>query len=311
MMPTAHVPVLLEEVLEALQPGPRAVLLDGTLGVGGHSSAWLRATVDAGEAGRVVGADRDAVVLAQASERLDAEFPGALHAHHGSYEEAAEAVRAADLPSVDAALLDLGVSSVQLDQAERGFSFRAPGPLDMRMDPGSGGETAADLVNARDEDELADVFTRFGEEPAARRVARAIVSERRTAPFRDTLRLAECVARAAGGRRGRLHPATRVFQALRIAVNDELGRLERGLPAVADCVHPGGRMGVITFHRLEDRLVKDFFRAGKRGGRFRVLPDRTPTGGERGRNPRSRSARLRAVEVLTGSETPATGRDAA
>jgi 16S rRNA (cytosine1402-N4)-methyltransferase len=205
--------------------------------------------------------------------------------------------------------MDLGASSLQLDAGERGFSFRAPGPLDMRMDPAAD-VTAGALVNDSDEAELADIISRFGEEPQARRIARAIVAERRRAPFRDTLRLAECVARATGGRRGRLHPATRTFQALRIAVNDELGRLDRGLPAVARCVRAGGRFGVLTFHRLEDGAVKRFFRDGERAGWCRRLPDRTPTAAETRRNPRSRSARLRAVETIAAPGGPTDRRDA-
>ncbi len=308
-MPATHVPVLLDEVLDALQPEAAGVLFDGTLGLGGHAAGWLRATAERGAVGRCVATDRDAAALARARERLEAEFPGRLAALHASYEDAPRALAEAGLDRVDAALLDLGASSVQLDSAARGFSFQAPGPLDMRMDPDSGGRTAAELVNDASEAELADVFARFGEEPAAERVARAIVAERRAAPFRDTLRFAECVARACGGRRGRLHPATRVFQALRIAVNDELGRLARGLPAVAACVRRGGRFAVLSFHRLEDAAVKRFFRAGAQGGRFRELADRTPSRAEQARNPRSRSARLRAVEVLTDAVAPVASGD--
>ena len=291
-----HVPVLLQEVMDVLQPGPGGILLDGTLGLGGHALAWMRATAEAGEPGRVVGCDRDPEALASATERLEAEFPGALHPHHGSYEEAPQAMAAAGAAKADAALMDLGVSSLQLDAAERGFSLRAPGPLDMRMDP-TQEKTAADLVNDLPEHELADIIARYGEEPKAKRVARAIVLERRRAPFRDTLRLAECVSNALGGRRGKLHPATRTFQGIRIALNDELGRLDRGLPAVASCVRPEGRMGVITFHRLEDAAVKRFFKDGAREGRFAVEKDRTPGRAEVGRNPRSRSSRLRAAIV--------------
>jgi len=153
-------------------------------------------------------------------------------------------------------------------------------------------------VNGAPRPKIEQVIRDYGEEPRAAQIAHAIAAERRRAPFRDTLRLAECVARAVGGRRGRLHPATRTFQGLRIAVNDELGAIERGLPAVAGCVRPGGRLGVITFHRLEDRPVKHFLRDGVRAGRFRALGDYTPSSRERGRNPRSRSARLRVVEIV-------------
>lgn len=300
-MTAEHVPVLLDEVLEALAPAAGAVLFDGTLGLGGHSLGWLRATTDSGATGRVVGTDRDGEALERARERLESEFPGRTHYHHGSYEEVAVALDDAGLDEVDAALLDLGASSLQLDRPERGFSFARPGPLDMRMDERAQ-RTAADVVNTASEDELARIFSEYGEEPAAARVAGAIVRERRRAPFQDTLRLAETVARATGGRRGRLHPATRAFQALRIEVNDELGRAERALPRVAGRTRVGGRVAVLTFHRLEDRLAKRFFRDGTRAGRFRSLPDRTPSRAEERSNPRSRSARLRSVEILAPSD---------
>ncbi len=305
-MPAVHVPVLLVEALESLQPAAGGVLLDGTLGLGGHASVWLERCAAHGDAGRVVGCDRDADALRQAGERLEEAYPGRLHAHHGSYEEAPVAVAAAGLASVDAALLDLGVSSLQLDAPERGFSFQAPGPLDMRMDLASG-RTAADFVNAAPEHELADAIRRYGEEPHSARVARAIVLARRRAPFRDTLRLAECIAEATGGRRGRLHPATRTFQGLRIAVNDELGRLERGLPTVLGCVRVGGRVAVITFHRLEDGIVKRCLKGAVQAGTALALDDRTPSREERGRNPRSRSARLRSVEIVSSPSTEGSG----
>ncbi len=322
-----HLPVLLSESIQSLAPASGAVLLDGTVGLGGHSSAWLGACAEiegaeaeGAAAGLVIGIDRDAQALARAAERLEAAAAGRSSLHHGSYEQAPEfLIAAADvLPGVsasgvDAALLDLGASSLQLDDAERGFSFRAPGPLDMRMDRGDGdggsdgddggaGETAADIVNRRTEAQLAQIFRDWGEEPSADRIARAIVAERRRAPFRDTLRLAETVAQATGGRRGRLHPATRVFQALRIAVNDELGRVERGLPAVAACVRAGGRFAVLTFHRLEDRLVKAFFRAGVESGEWRDVTQATADRVEVRANPRSRSARLRVAERVRAAD---------
>lgn len=300
-MSADHVPVLLEETVEALCPAPRACLLDGTLGLGGHASRWLEATEVAGEVGSVVGLDRDPHAISRARERLERRFPGHITYVHSSYEDAPEAVATARRGPVDAALLDLGASSLQLDTAERGFSFRLPGPLDMRMDPDPAVPTAADLVNDSGEAELSRIFSEYGEEPAAARVAKAIVAERARAPFRDTLRLAESVARACGGRRGKLHPATRVFQALRVAVNDELGRLARGLPAMASTLRVGGRFGVISFHRLEDRQVKSFFDEGARQGRFRLCGSVAPGGAETHRNPRARSARLRVAEV-TGSQ---------
>jgi 16S rRNA (cytosine1402-N4)-methyltransferase len=285
------------ETIDALAPTAGASLFDGTLGLGGHALAWLDATSRRGRVGRVVGMDRDQTALSEARNRLDAAFPGGAFTRHGSYEDAPAAVAGAGLSAVDAALLDLGASSLQLDDAARGFSFAKPGPLDMRMDATSKGPTAADIVNTRTASALAEIFAKFGEEPAAERIARAVVVERALAPFRDTLRLAETVARAAGGRRGKLHPATRVFQALRIAVNDELGRLKRGLPAVASTVRSGGRFAVISFHRLEDREVKGFFDDGADDGRFVHVIDAAPTRDEVRANARSRSARLRAVEV--------------
>lgn len=296
-----HLPVLLREAIDGLVPAAGAVLLDGTVGLGGHALAWLDATVRAGAAGRVVGVDRDPAALAAARTRLDAAHPGRAELSCATYDAAPSAVVAAGLLHVDAALLDLGVSSLQLDSAGRGFSFQASGPLDMRMGGESDGETAADVVNRRSEDELARIFAEYGEEPAAVRVARSVVAERLRAPFRDTLRLAETVARATGGRHGRLHPATRVFQALRIEVNDELGCLRRGLPAVASTVRPGGRIGVISFHRLEDRAVKRFFESGELRGALRVVGDVAPGPAETRSNPRARSARLRLAERLTGA----------
>ena len=298
MIAATHLPVMPSETIDALAPAAGASLLDGTLGLGGHALAWLAATTRLGGIGRVIGIDRDPAALGEARGRLDTAFPGCATFHHGSYETGPAAVKAAGLSAVDAALLDLGASSLQLDSAARGFSFQASGPLDMRMDPDAGGPTAADIVNGRTLTELARIFEEFGEEPLAERVAKAVVIERSRAPFRDTLRLAETVARAVGGRRGKSHPATRVFQALRIAVNDELGRLRRGLPAVASTVRPGGRFAVISFHRLEDREVKDFFKAGESRGSFRGVADATASPREVKANPRSRSARLRAVEVV-------------
>ncbi len=301
-----HEPVLREEVLDLLQPAPGRVFLDGTLGGGGHAESLLAAGA------KVVGLDRDRESLAHASERL------------ASYGERFVPVQAnfADAPGVpavlaaapyDGALLDLGVSSHQLDTPERGFSFRNDGPLDMRMDP-SAGEPAALLVNSADESELTRLFREFGEEPQARRVARAIVAERERLPFTRTGQLAALIEKVLG-RRGRVHPATRVFQALRIAVNDELGSLRRALVAIPPLLKAGARFVIITFHSLEDRAVKTIFRAGSErwldrpewpaprpnpDWRFRDLTRKPVAAGteEINRNPRARSARLRAVEIL-------------
>jgi 16S rRNA (cytosine1402-N4)-methyltransferase len=300
-----HTPVLLDAVLEALRPAAR--LLDGTLGAGGHSAALL----DAG-AGELLGLDVDPQALALARVNL-ARFGSRAHIAHASY--AAMTVEAARLgwDSVDGILLDLGLSSMQLDTPERGFAFRHEGPLDMRFDPGSERSTAADLVNHADEDELTDLFRRYGEDPNARRLARAICAGR---PFDSTRALAEAIERAAPRRQGdSIHPATRVFQALRIAVNEELAVLERALPQAVALLRPGGRLAIISFHSLEDRLVKQFFKLESADC---ICPPRTPVCvcGHRARlrlltrkplvaaaaeiadNPRSRSAKLRVAEKL-------------
>ncbi len=304
--PVWHEPVLCEEVTALLRPGPGMVFLDGTLGGGGHSAALLAAGA------RVVAVDRDPASLAHASARL-AEYGDRFRAVAGNFAEAAALpeVRAAAL--FDGALLDLGVSSHQLDTAARGFSFRHDGPLDMRMDPSSG-EPASLLVNTAPEAELAGLFREYGEEPQARRVARAIVAERERVSFTRTGQLAALLEKVLG-HRGRIHPATRVFQALRIAVNDELGALRRALVTIPPLLRAGARFVIITFHSLEDRLVKTFFRAGSEqwldrpewpaprpnpDWRFRDLT-RKPLAAdsrETNRNPRARSARLRAVEIL-------------
>lgn len=308
--PGWHRPVLVTEAVGLLRPAPGRVFLDGTLGGGGHSEALLEAGAS------VVGVDRDPEALAEASARL-AVFGDRFRAVHGNFSDAAE------LPSVlasapyDGALLDLGVSSHQLDTAERGFSFRHDGPLDMRMDP-SLGETAADLVNSVGEGELTRILREYGEEPQARRVARAIVAERKRLAFTRTGQLAALIEKVLG-RRGRIHPATRSFQALRIAVNDELGSLRRALESLPGLLCAGARLVVITFHSLEDRVVKTFFRVGSEqwldrpewpaprpnpAWRFRDLT-RHPVeaaAGELANNPRARSARLRAVEMLALQE---------
>ncbi len=301
-----HEPVLRDEVVALLQPARGRVYLDGTLGGGGHSGALLAAGA------RVVALDRDQESLSHATAQLSL-FGDHFRPVHGNFADAAEltAVRAA--APFDGALLDLGISSHQLDTAERGFSFRHDGPLDMRMDP-SAGESAAELVNAADEASLVQIFREYGDEPQARRVARAIVAERERASFTRTSQLAALIEKILG-RRGRIHPATRVFQALRIAVNDELGSLRRALVGIPTLLKSGARFAVITFHSLEDRVVKTFFRQGSEqwldrpewpaprpnpDWRFRDLTRKPiePVAAEIARNPRARSARLRAVEIL-------------
>jgi len=301
-----HEPVLRDEVVALLQPARGRVFLDGTLGGGGHSAALLAAGA------RVVGVDRDRESLEHASVRL-ASAGDRFIAVQGNFADAADLPEVRENAPYDGALLDLGVSSHQLDTPERGFSFRHDGPLDMRMDP-SAGEPAALLVNSADEAELMRIFREFGEEPQARRVARAIVAERERLPFTRTGQLAALIEKILG-RRGRVHPATRVFQALRIAVNDELGSLRRALDTIPPLLKAGARLVVITFHSLEDRVVKTFFRAGSEqwldrpewpaprlnpDWRFRDLTRKALVAAESetGHNPRARSARLRAVEIL-------------
>lgn len=300
---SGHISVLLAEAVDALNVKAGGVYVDGTLGRAGHAKEILR------RGGRVVGIDRDDDAL-KAVAGLSAKGLKAVKGNHG---DVADIIKNEGLESVDGILLDLGVSSPQLDEGERGFSFRADGPLDMRMDR-SCGLTAADVVRDFDEIALTEVFRAYGEEPNARRVAKAIVKARGEAPIETTLRLAEIIERAVG-RRGAHHPATRVFQALRMHVNDEMGELERALAGGLGCLKPGGRMAVITFESLTDRVVKRFFaaHAGKmvslqQGGERwegelpRVLPVTrkavVATGEEIAANPRSRSAKLRAVERM-------------
>ncbi|MHB8798188.1 MAG: 16S rRNA (cytosine(1402)-N(4))-methyltransferase RsmH [Thermoanaerobaculia bacterium] len=309
MEPHAHVPVLLREVLEALRPERGGVFVDATLGLGGHAEALL----DASPSVRLVGIDRDPEALALARTRL-ARFGDRFVAVEGRHEELALHLDRLDLPAVDGVLADLGVSSMQLDRAERGFSFMKDGPLDMRM--GRTGPTAADLVAELPGEELARVFRDYGEEPRAKAVARAVVAARDTAPIRTTGELRALVAKAVGGRReeGR-DPATRVFQALRIATNRELVELERFLDDAIARLSLGARVAVLSYHSLEDRIVKDVFRDRAAGctcppsfpvcvcSRRRVLALVTkkpirPSDEEVFENRRSRSARLRVAERI-------------
>ena len=289
-MQGGHASVLLAESLELLAVRPGGLYVDGTVGPGGHAAAILERS---GPEGRLLGLDRDAEVLESAGERLRP-FGARARLVHADY-RAIPRLLAGE--RADGVLLDLGTSSVQLDTPERGFSFRAEGPLDMRMDR-SGGETAADLVNRMSEPDLADLIYRFGEERASRRIARAIVAAWRRGRIRTTAELAGIVRSAAGrARRPGLDPATRTFQALRIQVNRELEGLGPALAAIAGCLAPRGRLAVIAFHSLEDREVKHAFRELAREG-FTLLTRRPlrPSGAETARNPRSRSARLRALE---------------
>jgi 16S rRNA (cytosine1402-N4)-methyltransferase len=288
---------MLDEALEHLRLRPGAVILDGTAGGGGHAAGIL-GRISPG--GRLILLDRDREAL----ERLMARFGrrGDVRYFHANFRHFDQALAEADEEPIDGALLDLGVSSLQLADAERGFSFDQPGPLDMRFDR-SEGPSAEEVVNRWNADRLAEIFHDYGDQPFSRRIARAIVESRRRRPIRRTDELAEIVRAAlppAFRRRQRLHPATRVFQALRIAVNDELGSLETFLDKIFDYLKPGGRVVVIAFHSGEDRIVKIRFHEAARKGRVRLTLAKplTPTPEEVRTNPRSRSARMRVAERL-------------
>ena len=300
MADAPHRPVLLAEVLEALAPRPGQLIVDGTFGAGGYARAFLE------QGAEVAAFDRDPAARAYAAALAQ---PGRLRLTHDRFSTMAEHLGEA---AADGVALDLGVSSMQLDEPGRGFSLMRDGPLDMRM--GSDGPTAAELVNEAAPAELARIFRDYGEERQARRIVGAIVRRRAEQPFTRTLDLAEVVERALGGRRGaKLHPATRVFQALRIAVNAELEELEQGLVAAERVLRAGGRLAVVSFHSLEDRIVKTFLteRAGRVAGGSRHAPPLAkgpapsfelifngahgPTEAEAAANPRARSAKLRAA----------------
>jgi 16S rRNA (cytosine1402-N4)-methyltransferase len=300
-----HAPVLLAEVLEALEPRAGDVIVDATFGAGGYT----RAVLDTGAT--VIALDRDPTVQPYA-DAVANEYPDRFRLIRTPFSGLADAVADRGAARLDGVVFDIGVSSMQLDQAERGFSFMRDGPLDMRM---SGeGESAADIVNTWDHGPLAHIFKLYGDERQSGRVATAILRRRTERPFERTLDLAEVVEKALGGRRGApIHPATRVFQALRIAVNDELGELRAGLEAAEATLAPGGRLAVVTFHSLEDRIVKAFLteRSGAAPGGSRHAPvavetrrpsfvlkfkgAREAAEAEREANPRARSAKLRAA----------------
>ncbi|MCJ2014970.1 16S rRNA (cytosine(1402)-N(4))-methyltransferase RsmH [Methylobacterium sp. J-076] len=311
-----HVPVLLAEVLDALNPGGEGIAIDGTFGAGGYTRALLAAD----PALRVLAIDRDPRAIA-GGQALVAEAQGRLALVPGRFGDLDTLAADAGEGPVRGVVLDIGVSSMQLDTPERGFSFRHDGPLDMRM--GADGPSAADLVNEADEAELADIIYHYGEERRSRAVARAIHEARRRGRIEGTAQLAEIVAGVVRAEPGsHIHPATRTFQGLRIAVNDELGELVRALHAAERVLAPGGRLAVVTFHSLEDRIVKQFFaaRSGRAAHGSRHLPAQAeaatrsltpvtkgpvlPGEAELARNPRSRSAKLRAV-ARTDSPVPA------
>ncbi len=317
-MTYGHRPVMLDEVIRFLTAGPGAVYIDATVGLGGHAE---RLAELAGPTGRVLGLDRDPMALKAAGERL-ARFGDRVALVHSRFSAIDQAAREAGLGPASGILFDLGVSSPQLDLGERGFSFHGPAPLDMRMDPGSGGPTAADLVNDLDENELARIFGEWGEERWASRIAGFIVRARRRNPIRMADELVEVVKAAipASARREGPHPARRIFQALRIAVNGELAELETALGKAPGLLEPGGRVVVLSYHSLEDRIVKNEFRKAEKGCRcppglpqcvcggrqtLKVLTKKPvlPREDEIEANPRARSAKLRAAEkVAEGPE---------
>jgi 16S rRNA (cytosine1402-N4)-methyltransferase len=306
--------VLVDEVIEMLAPAPGSLHIDATLGGGGHTERILEA---ASPDGRLLGLDADPAAIARVESRLRGRFGDRLVLRQADFRELAVVAPAAGFGAVDGCLFDLGLSSFQLADRERGFGFRTGGPLDMRFDP-SRGVPASELLASLDAAELTALFRRYGEEPKAPRIARAIVDARRVAPVATAEELAALVERVVPPNprlRRRTHPATRVFQALRIAVNEELDALMDGLAAALDLLRPGGRLVVLSYHSLEDRIVKRFFQAERRGcvcppelpvcvcgrnPRLRLVtnPSLTPSATEIAANPRARSARLRAAERL-------------
>lgn len=311
MPSVTHVPVLLHETLDLLQPRPGGTYVDGTLGGAGHAEAILeRSTPD----GRLLGLDLDPEALERGRERLN-RFGDRVILVHDSFADLERVTRWNGFAPADGVLLDLGLSSYQLAHTKRGFGFRAPAPLDMRFNPLQATPTARDLVNKLDVAQIVDLLRRYGEEPMAKPIARAIVGQRQRKPIESTTELAELVERAVGHRRAKTHPATRTFQALRIAVNRELEALETALPQAIEVLAPGGRFAVISFHSLEDRIVKRYFVeqaatcicppglpicvCGHRP-RVKILTRHgvKATPEEVANNPRSRSAILRAIEKL-------------
>ncbi|RAU22904.1 16S rRNA (cytosine(1402)-N(4))-methyltransferase [Paramagnetospirillum kuznetsovii] len=305
MTPSPHIPVLLSEVIEALAPRDGGIYVDGTFGAGGYSMAMLD-----GARCTVHGIDRDPHAVAR-GRALQTQRGGAFAMIEGRFGQMDELLRIQGVNQVDGVALDIGVSSMQIDEAERGFSFAKDGPLDMRME--QSGPSAADLVNHTEEAALADIIYRYGEERLSRRVAKAIVTMRKDKKFERTSELAAVIRRVVPKHADGIDPATRTFQALRIAVNDELGELERGLAAAERLLAPGGRLAVVTFHSLEDRVVKDFMRdrsgeaarpsrhlpqaASGPAASFTLLHRRAVKAGqeETQANPRARSAKLRAA----------------
>ena len=315
-----HIPVMLNEVLAALQPADGEIYIDGTFGAGGYTTAILESADCI-----VLAIDQDRTALSRGAALRD-RFGTRLHLLHGNFADAPALASAAGFDAVDGFVMDLGVSSMQIDQAERGFSFRFDGPLDMRMDQGADTETAADIVNRMDEDELANIIYRYGEERLSRRIAKAIVSRRRERPFETTMDLADTVrAVVPRGPKDKIDPATRTFQALRIYVNRELDVLSQALEAGERILRKDGRLVVVSFHSLEDSIVKHFLaeKSGRVSGGSRYLPEISQdkpaatfrlksmkavlaTDNEARINPRARSAKLR-VASRTGEQGTSAG----
>ncbi len=306
---TPHIPVLLNEVVESIAPKDGGVYVDGTFGAGGYT----RAVLDAADC-TVYAIDRDPDAIREGQKLVDA-YNGRLHLLHGTFGEMAELVRGEGVDFVDGVMLDIGVSSMQIDRAERGFSFQKDGALDMRMS--QNGLSAADVLNTFGERDIADIIYKYGEERFSRRIAAAVVEQRKTAPFKTTLEFADLIRRTVPHKREDIDPATRSFQALRIYVNDELGQLESGLSAAHDLLKAGGRMAIVSFHSLEDRIVKTFMqeKSGKTANPSRYMPvvekqaatlkaitkkPILPTESETKFNPRARSSRLRVAEKAEG-----------
>jgi 16S rRNA (cytosine1402-N4)-methyltransferase len=311
-----HEPVLLNETVQVLRPRSGGTYIDGTVGAGGHAIAILEASAPDGQ---LFGLDRDERALAVAERQL-AKFGDRVHLLYSNFDRLGQAAKQYQIPLASGIFFDLGVSSMQLEQPERGFSFQVDGPLDMRMDTTTG-QPAADLVNQLPEDELADLIYQYGEESRSRRIAKAIVKAR---PIWRTRELADVISQTIGSRprqgkqrRGKpkIHPATRTFQALRIAVNDELGALERVLPQAIELLEPGGRLAIISFHSLEDRIVKQFFRQESQDcicppeqpictcrhkATIHIITKKpiTPSLAEIDKNLKARSAKLRVVESI-------------
>jgi 16S rRNA (cytosine1402-N4)-methyltransferase len=296
-----HEPVLVEHVLAQLDPSPGQVILDGTVGLGGHAAALLPRIMPGG---RYIGLDLDGALLAVAGERLGPQFGDALVLREANFAEFPAVLEAVGLEQVDHMLVDLGVNSAQLDDPTRGFSFDQDGPLDMRFSLRQE-QQAIDLVNSLSEKELADVFYNYAQEGGSRKIAKRICQVRHAQRITTTLALARAVQSAMTTGRGlrptKIHPATRVFQALRIAVNDELGNLERFLERVPGHLRPDGRLAVISFHSGEDGIVKRHLRAAKAAGELEELTKRPviADSAERRRNPRSRSAKMRVARRVT------------